>query len=235
MRNRALRGLRLACHDNRARSFGMIKPHALIVSVPGAFFLRQIAPGKKRRLPKSSRRLPQSHAPRLHSREGYLLFGQTALAFPPALLHPRRLVQRFLRCELSVRCPRIRHSPNVRQTRWHRASGTAGRFGLAETIGKVDQAKSVELAAMTICSGGDRCFSDVQTGRWITRGADGSGGSSAPRPARPAQQHPLQPTENSEKAKPAFPPTNQRGVVLPTGPPRVAAAASKSSAARKNH
>ncbi len=108
------------------------------------------------------------------------------------------------KCDLSVRCPRIRHSPNVRQTRWHRASGTARRFGLAGTIGKVDQARSVELAAMTICPGGDRCVRGVQIGRGITRDADGSGGSSAPRPARPAQQHPMQPAENSEKAKPAF-------------------------------
>ena len=90
---------------------------------------------------------------------------------------------------------------------------------------------------MTICSGGDSCFFGVQIGRWITRDADGSGDSSAPRPARPAQQHPLQRTESSEKAKPAFPTNqpNQRGVVLPAGPPRVAAAGSKSSAARKNH
>jgi hypothetical protein len=36
------------CYDNRARLFGMTKPHALIVSLPGASCLRQTAPAKKR-------------------------------------------------------------------------------------------------------------------------------------------------------------------------------------------
>ena len=58
---------------------------------------------------------------------------------------------------------------------------------------------------MTTCSGGDRRFRGVQTGRWITIDADSSGGSSAPRPARPAQQHPLQQTESSEKSKTRVP------------------------------
>ena len=83
-------------------------------------------------------------------------------------------------CVVLEPCPPIRRSPNRNRSIWHRASGTVGRFGLADST---------------------RC-SQLRTPR---------------------------------KQNLPFLPTNQRGVVLQTGPPRGAAAGTTSSAARKNH
>jgi len=72
----------------------------------------------------------------------------------------------------------------------HRASGTAGRFGLAETIGFDESVSFVEPganqeAAMTMAP-----LQGLLKTLWNLENAVGMQVASAPRPARPSRQAP---------------------------------------------
>ena len=73
--------------------------------------------------------------------------------------------------------------------RGHRASGTAGRFGLAGTIGLLESTGFLALGANDQVLVKLGWFSDFLQGQCGPKDAIDCEAASAPRPARPSRQH----------------------------------------------